>query len=39
MLTEGLTPEEERVVAEHFHYLKGLTEAGVVLLAGRLVIP
>jgi len=35
MLTEGPTAEEQRAVSEHFQYLKGLTEAGVVLLAGR----
>lgn len=35
MLTEGPTPEEERLVGEHFAYLKNLTEKGVVLLAGR----
>jgi uncharacterized protein YciI len=35
MLTEGLTESEERLVSEHFAYLKRLTDAGVVLLAGR----
>lgn len=35
MLTEGPTPEEQRIVGEHFNYLKGLTERGVVILAGR----
>jgi uncharacterized protein YciI len=35
MLTEGPTPEEQRIVGEHFNYLKGLTEQGVVVLAGR----
>ncbi len=29
------TPEEDRIVAEHFEYLQRLTEEGVVLLAGR----
>lgn len=29
------TPEEDRVVGEHFEYLKRLTEEGTVLLAGR----
>lgn len=29
------TPVEDRIVGEHFSYLKGLTEEGVVLLAGR----
>jgi uncharacterized protein YciI len=35
MLTEGPTAEEQRIVSEHFEYLKGLTGAGVVLLAWR----
>lgn len=35
MLTEGPTPAEAAIVTQHFHYLQGLTEAGVVLLAGR----
>lgn len=35
MLMEAPTPEEQQIVAEHFAYLKGLTDAGVVLLAGR----
>jgi uncharacterized protein YciI len=35
MLTEGPTPEEAQWVNEHFAYLKGLTEKGIVLLAGR----
>lgn len=35
MLTEGPTPEEEAAVEAHFNYLKALTEAGVVVLAGR----
>ncbi len=35
MLMEGPTAEEERVVGEHFAYLQGLTERGVVILAGR----
>jgi uncharacterized protein YciI len=35
MLADGPTAEEQRVVSEHFQYLKGLTEAGTVLLAGR----
>jgi uncharacterized protein YciI len=35
MITEGATEDEARIVAAHFDYLKGLTEAGVVLLAGR----
>jgi uncharacterized protein YciI len=35
MLSVGPTPEEEQAVSEHFAYLENLTEAGVVLLAGR----
>lgn len=35
MVTEGPTPEEARIVGEHFAYLKGLTEAGVMVLVGR----
>jgi len=35
MLTEGPTAEEQQVLSAHFEYLRGLTEAGVVLLAGR----
>jgi uncharacterized protein YciI len=35
MLTEGPTPAEVKIVDEHFAYLQGLVEAGVVLLAGR----
>ena len=35
MLAEGPTPEEAARIAEHFAYLKNLTEAGAVLLAGR----
>jgi len=35
MLSVGQTAEEEHIISEHFTYLKGLTEAGVVLLAGR----
>ncbi|MBU0595104.1 YciI family protein [Candidatus Bipolaricaulota bacterium] len=31
----GSTVEEDRIVGEHFDYLKRLTERGVVLLAGR----
>jgi uncharacterized protein YciI len=29
------TPEEDRLVAEHFEYLRDLAERGIVLLAGR----
>jgi uncharacterized protein len=35
MLMEGPTPDEEEAVSAHLNYLQGLTEAGVVLLAGR----
>ena len=35
MLTEGPTNEEERIISEHFQYLKDLTEQGVLILAGR----
>lgn len=29
------TPEEDAIVSAHFHYLKDLTEQGIVLMAGR----
>lgn len=35
MLTTGTTPEEETMIEEHFNYLQRLTEARIVLLAGR----
>ena len=35
MLIDGLSEEEERLVQEHFEYLRDLAEKGVVLLAGR----
>lgn len=35
MLSEGATPEEDAITAQHFDYLKRLTEQGVVILAGR----
>lgn len=35
MLSKGSTAAEDEIVGQHFHYLQGLTEAGVVLLAGR----
>ena len=35
MLTDGPTPEEEAIVSDNFAYLKGLTEQGIVILAGR----
>ncbi len=35
MLSLGSTPDEARIVGEHFDYLQRLTEQGVVSLAGR----
>jgi len=35
MVSVGATTEEELTISDHFTYLKDLTEAGVVLLAGR----
>lgn len=35
MLTEGPTEEESAVVGRHFEYLKALTAAGTVFMAGR----
>ena len=35
MLSSGATLDEERIVSEHFAYLKELTGQGVVILAGR----
>jgi uncharacterized protein YciI len=35
MLSRGATSEEDQAISDHFSYLKGLTETGVVLLAGR----
>jgi uncharacterized protein YciI len=35
MLSEGPTPDEERIVGDHYSYLKSLTDQGVVILAGR----
>lgn len=35
MLTEGATPEEDKIIGKHFAYLKDLTEKGVMLLMGR----
>jgi uncharacterized protein YciI len=35
MLTEGLNPEEEKVIGTHFAYLSDLTDKGVVKLVGR----
>ena len=31
---ENMTPDEERIMGEHFEYLKGLTAKGTVLMAG-----
>lgn len=35
MLTEGAISDEEALIGQHFDYLKRLTEAGVVFMAGR----
>ena len=35
MLTEGPTEEESEITSQHFAYLKGLVEEGVIILAGR----
>ena len=35
MLTEGPTDRESELVAQHFDYLKGLLERGILILAGR----
>ena len=35
MLAEGLTPDEQRIVGEHFEYLRSLAARGVLVLAGR----
>lgn len=35
MLSEGSTPAESEIVSQHFGYLQGLMEQGVVVLAGR----
>jgi uncharacterized protein len=35
MLSVGSTPEEDQIISQHFAYLKDLTDAGVVYLAGR----
>lgn len=34
MLSEP-TPREDEIVGQHFHYLKDLTEKGVMILLGR----
>ena len=35
MLSEGSTPGEDAITAQHFSYLQQLVEQGVVILAGR----
>lgn len=35
MLQTGPTPQEEAVVAEHFHYLQDLNSKGAIILVGR----
>lgn len=35
MLSEGPTERETEITSQHFEYLKGLIEKGVVILAGR----
>lgn len=35
MLTEGPTEREAGIIGEHFGYLKGLTEQGVMAFVGR----
>lgn len=35
MLSQGPTADEQRIVGEHFDYLSGLLERGVLVLAGR----
>jgi len=35
MVIDGPTPEEEAVLEKHFQYMKEMTAAGVVHLAGR----
>jgi uncharacterized protein YciI len=35
MLSAGLTEAEEAIIGAHFAYLSGLTEQGVVKMAGR----
>ncbi|MBE9524238.1 MAG: hypothetical protein IMY76_04010 [Chloroflexi bacterium] len=38
MLTAAPTPREERILKEHYDYLRQLTEQGVLILAGRTLI-
>ena len=35
MVSKGRTPEEDQIVGAHSTYLEGLTQQGVVYLAGR----
>jgi uncharacterized protein YciI len=35
MLSEGATPEEDRLVGEHFAYLRDLHERGIATFVGR----
>ncbi|MCC6613294.1 MAG: hypothetical protein IT320_07430 [Anaerolineae bacterium] len=35
MLTDGPTPEESRIVSEHFDHLQALLDEGVAILFGR----
>ena len=35
MLTQGPTPDEAALVAQHLAYLQGLAAQGIVILAGR----
>jgi uncharacterized protein YciI len=35
MLVDGPTHSEEKIVSDHFGYLKDLNDRGVVILAGR----
>ena len=39
MLTQGPTPDEATLVAQHFAYLQGLAAQRVVVLAGRTLNP
>ena len=38
MLSDGPTAHEEEIVGQHFAYLKQLTDAGQVLMAGRTLV-
>lgn len=35
LLTEGPTPNEQKIIGLHYNYLKDLTDTNVVILAGR----